>query len=127
MAAQGRLVGVTLLPFPSFFLMMIMMIVSMLLSGNLVSGLPTNATVSDNNDTSSVDICLWTDSMPLLYHEYRNNACPPNFNLQPDGINCEDHIVTSFAWNGYWDCASFCQMRTTFSYGKEQPYLRVPM
>ena len=91
----------------------------LILSSLLFPIVSTNVT---SNDTTALDICAWgTDAMPILYHEYHEEDCPPVFHLKPDG-NCTDYFI-----NGGAICASFCQIRTTFYYGQEQPYVRVPM
>ena len=69
---------------------------------------------------TSANVCDWKDAFPVLYHEYRSEQCPPNFNLRPDG-KCD------YYWESHQgQCGSFCQMRTVFFYGPEQPYVRVP-
>ncbi|KAI1629827.1 hypothetical protein EDD37DRAFT_645562 [Exophiala viscosa] len=46
-----------------------------------------------SNDTTALDICAWgTDAMPILYHEYHEEDCPPVFHLKPDG-NCSDYFI----------------------------------
>lgn len=65
-------------------------------------------------------ICEWRDAQPGLYYEYHEEECPAKFHLLDNG-ECEhdqpDHST----------CASFCQMRTTFYYGQEQPFVRIPV
>ncbi|EXJ86769.1 hypothetical protein A1O3_03723 [Capronia epimyces CBS 606.96] len=77
--------------------------------------------------SAGVDICTWSDGVPILYHQYGSDACPPKFQLKPNSGDCEDNVLPLGILDSYWSCASFCQMRTTFIYGQEQPYVRVPM
>ncbi|EXJ68098.1 uncharacterized protein A1O5_08713 [Cladophialophora psammophila CBS 110553] len=73
---------------------------------------PASATVEAN-------VCAWDGAMPILYHEYGTDVCPPKFKMAPNGMDCEDNP------NG--GCASYCEMRTNFFYGQEKPYSSMPM
>jgi hypothetical protein len=66
---------------------------------------------------SSLDVCKWEDAIPVLYHQYGTDVCPPVNNIEAEGY-CQDRPED--------ECVSYCSIRTTFSYGPEQPYLRVP-
>lgn len=65
------------------------------------------------------NICAWVGGIPKLYTEYHDDACPPKHRIKANG-ECD-------GWD-HWrdDCASFCEVRTTFAYGPEQPFLRAP-
>jgi hypothetical protein len=63
------------------------------------------------------NICAWKDAEPELYKNYGPVDCPPLWRLQPDGKNCEEYRPDKQM------CASFCQLRTMFFYGREEPYL----
>ena len=67
------------------------------------------------------DICEFTDATPEFYYEYGIDECSPRFFLAPNGVDCEYYQLDKKVW------ASFCQIRTTFHYGQEQPYVRVPV
>jgi len=56
----------------------------------IISAVPTNVSIP------TTDICEWVEAMPMLYHEYHNDACPPKLNLRPNGIDCEDLILPHF-------------------------------
>ncbi|PKY08632.1 hypothetical protein P168DRAFT_278197 [Aspergillus campestris IBT 28561] len=62
------------------------------------------------------DFCDGVDAMPVLYHEYGSDKCKPKYSLSDDGV-CRH---TSFEANR---CAAFCQVRTNFFYGQEQPFV----
>ncbi|KIW85607.1 hypothetical protein Z517_00999 [Fonsecaea pedrosoi CBS 271.37] len=85
----------------------------------LVLSSPVFAKVS----APAANICTWTDAMPVLYHEYGTDVCPPRFRLKPGSGDCQDD-PGSF---NVVDCASFCEMRTEFRYGQEVPYHVMPM
>ena len=61
------------------------------------------------------NVCDWANAEPVLYQEYDGDSCPPVNELLPDG---ECSISTSTRP----PCANFCQIRTTFRFGQEQPY-----
>ena len=67
------------------------------------------------------DICEFSDATPEFYYEYGIDECSPRFFLASNGIDCEPYQLDHKFW------ASFCQMRTTFHYGQEQPYVRIPV
>ncbi|KAL4926736.1 uncharacterized protein BDV17DRAFT_268993 [Aspergillus undulatus] len=58
--------------------------------------------------------CDGVNASPVLYHEYREQ-CPPKY-TQNEKQEC-DHC----SWQVN-DCAAFCQVRTNFIYGVEQPF-----
>ena len=70
---------------------------------------------------AEVNLCDYNEAMPLLYHEYTSTDCPTGFSLKPDG-NCADQID----YTPPISCNSYCQMRSNFYWGREQPFLRVP-
>ncbi|EXJ85919.1 hypothetical protein A1O1_06288 [Capronia coronata CBS 617.96] len=92
---------------------MALFLLTILVAFPVVSAHPSNAT------SPSFDICEWKDAMPLLYHEYGTVQCPCLFYLLENG-ECERKSWIS-------GCSSFCQVRTTFYHGEEQPYVRVPV
>ena len=63
--------------------------------------------------------CDWEGALPVLYKEYREEDCPANIKLLPGG-SC-----------GYPQCGApcgaFCQVRTNFYWGQEQPFLSLPV
>lgn len=61
--------------------------------------------------------CHWGDPALGLYQTYLGDLCPPNNRLNPDGT-CAYAV---FGQNN--SCDSFCQIRTRFYYGAQQPYL----
>ncbi|KAJ6190269.1 hypothetical protein N7519_000290 [Penicillium mononematosum] len=60
------------------------------------------------------DVCDGMNSMPVLYHDYLSEVCPPKYLNNSEGI-C-DHM--DYQSNS---CVAFCQLRTRFVYGKEFP------
>lgn len=66
--------------------------------------------------TATADLCTWQGTTPKLYHQYGINDCIPAHYLLSDG-SCADIKADR------GDCSSYCQMRTNFVYGQEQPYL----
>lgn len=69
----------------------------------------------DSVRIASRNPCDGVNASPVLYHQYDNTNCPPRYSLKPDGT-CPymNHIVN--------DCAAFCEIRTYFQYGTEQPF-----
>ena len=61
------------------------------------------------------DACDGVDAMPILYHEYRSDKCKPKYKISDDGV-CRQ---CNFQENS---CVAFCQVRTNFFYGQEQPF-----
>ena len=59
--------------------------------------------------------CDGINAEPALYHQYGTDVCPPKYSLKDDG-SCPymNHIEN--------DCAAFCEIRTQFQYGQEQPF-----
>ncbi|KAJ9607845.1 hypothetical protein H2200_007924 [Cladophialophora chaetospira] len=94
----------------------------LLLSGllsRLAVALPTNG-----SDSLAGNICAWdADTFPVLYHEYGNDVCPPKWHLKDSG-DCEDHVEGWFL--DKQECSTYCEMKTTFYWGQEQPYVAVP-
>ena len=70
---------------------------------------------------SKRNVCDWAGTSASIGHQYFGNSCPAKFTIAPNGIDCEDNALDLVS------CASFCQIRTTFSYGREQRYTRVPL
>ncbi|EXJ58702.1 hypothetical protein A1O7_06131 [Cladophialophora yegresii CBS 114405] len=96
----------------------------------LVLGLLSLTTLALPTNGSGLlgSICEWdNDVFPVLYHEYWESSCPAKFHLTPSGA-CEDDLKEPTGDNLKQDrdCSSFCQMRTTFSYAQEQPFVRAP-
>jgi len=61
--------------------------------------------------------CDYVGATPLLYHQYDSKSCPPPRHLQKNGIDCEWRIPP----DDYYQCDSFCQVRTNFFYAMETP------
>jgi hypothetical protein len=61
------------------------------------------------------DVCDWVNAEPVLYQEYYGDSCPPANELLPNG-------ACSISTSTRPPCAKFCQNRTTFRFGQEQPY-----
>ena len=70
---------------------------------------------------SKRNVCDWAGTSPSIGHQYFGDSCPAKFAIASNGVDCEDNALDLVS------CASFCQIRTTFSYGPEQPYTRVPL
>lgn len=71
------------------------------------------------NFVAAFNICNWDGAIPKLYTEYKEDACPAASHL--------DHDMVCYGWDIFaHDCGSFCQIRTQFEYGPEQPFVRVP-
>ncbi|CAG7998852.1 unnamed protein product [Penicillium nalgiovense] len=60
------------------------------------------------------DVCDGINSMPVLYHNYLSDVCPPKYLKSSEGI-CD---YTDYQSNS---CVAFCQLRTRFVYGREFP------
>lgn len=73
------------------------------------------------NGNADFDLCEWDLAQPQLYHSYNTTACPPAFTFAANGMDCEEDRPYKNV------CASFCQMRTIFYYGQEQPYIQAPL
>lgn len=67
----------------------------------------------DNGNLSKRDACDGTDAMPILYHDYLNDFCPPKYELNSEGV-CDHIVAENF-------CAAYCQLSTRFVYGQEFP------
>ena len=65
-------------------------------------------------------ICDFREAVPELYYSYGTNECPPAFYMSPNG-DCAGYQIDKLT------CASFCQLRTKFYYGQEQPFTRIPI
>ena len=63
--------------------------------------------------------CHWGDTRIGLNNIYRNDICPPRKKSNADGT-CELSYLYPNKTN---QCDSFCQVRTQFHYGAEQPFL----
>ncbi|KAI9888748.1 MAG: hypothetical protein M1814_006480 [Vezdaea aestivalis] len=61
------------------------------------------------------DPCNGINASPELYKKYGSAECPPRNNFNADG-SCG-------GIKGANQCVSFCQVRTDFYYGREEPYL----
>ena len=64
------------------------------------------------------NVCDWVDAEPVLYKQYYDTDCPPAKQLQPDG-SCEVHPTDHFDAGS---CENYCQIRTNYFYGQEQPF-----
>lgn len=82
---------------------------------SFTSALPSSA--ADN-----VDVCLWQHATPDLYHWYTEPDCQARHHTDGKSENCQQIIDDKNKI-----CDSFCQIRTQFHYGQEQPYLSLPM
>ncbi|KAI1176529.1 hypothetical protein F4777DRAFT_262066 [Nemania sp. FL0916] len=63
------------------------------------------------------DPCDGVNASPVLYHEYREDACPAHYKYDSKNpAQCEkaDDWTTT--------CSTFCQVRTEFVYGRESPF-----
>jgi hypothetical protein len=79
--------------------------------------LPVHVTATPQNHDHALlrrDVCDGIDSMPVLYHDYLSDVCPPKHLNNSEGI-C-DHV--DYRSNS---CVGFCQLRTRFVYGREFP------
>jgi hypothetical protein len=63
--------------------------------------------------------CIYFDSKSMPC-EYGTTDCPPKNVLKPDGLNCQDNSFSPT------QCISFCEIRTNYLYGREQPLIRSP-
>jgi hypothetical protein len=64
------------------------------------------------------DICSWKDARPELYYDYLEPECMSKWHLMDDGdCNCVLYDP---------ECFGFCQIKTTFFYGQEQPMDNYP-
>lgn len=79
------------------------------------------ASASPLHSLSRRNPCDGVDARPILYHEYHNDACPPRNKLtkQKNGNKMVEQCGPLTHWN---ECTSFCQIRTSFAYGQEQPF-----
>jgi hypothetical protein len=68
--------------------------------------------------------CDMVDAEPILYHEYHNDVCPPINKLNSDGT-CPMKSSSGGLFQGTI-CGGYCEIRTTFSYGREQIFLANP-
>jgi hypothetical protein len=71
--------------------------------------------------STAFNICDFKDATPEFYYSCSNDECPPKFILADNGIDCIEYKLDGST------CASFCQMRTKFYYGQEQPFHRIPI
>lgn len=69
--------------------------------------------------TATQELCHWGDSKVSLDATYHDGVCIPRKKLKLDGT-CELSCIGGTRNKG---CDSFCQVRTRFFYGNEQPYL----
>ena len=87
--------------------------------------LVTAVALSISQSFDKRNACDWIDAEPLLYHEYGTDACPPIVALNKDG-SCP---VRSYRERGLFHstgCAGFCEIRTTYYYGRESIFLANP-
>jgi hypothetical protein len=63
--------------------------------------------------------CDWVGAFPILGKMYYSDSCPPPVTINSNG-DCPG-VVSSEG-----ECGGFCQVRTHFFYGLEQPFERVP-
>ncbi|KAK9418565.1 hypothetical protein SUNI508_08053 [Seiridium unicorne] len=70
--------------------------------------------ISVPNELTKRNPCDGINASPILYHEYGENDCPATNKFGKDGV-CSGHFDVQK------DCSVFCQVRTTFSYGRERP------
>lgn len=87
---------------------MLVLISSLSLLPLLVSAAPAGHTLGRR------DVCNGIGDTPELYHQYLSKACPPKYTMTSKGV-CKD----MWPWNS---CTAFCQVRTSFTYGREQPF-----
>ncbi|KAJ9602291.1 hypothetical protein H2200_013146 [Cladophialophora chaetospira] len=62
--------------------------------------------------------CEWGDNNFTIGQQYFEDTCQPGFQLRPDGTCSIQYLDDARK-----QCNSFCQVRTTFTYGPEQPFL----
>lgn len=78
------------------------------------------------------DVCNWTEdadnhAYPPLYQEFRGDKCPAPFHFQPGTLDCQFQLDPDYPdFSTDHKCDSFCQVRTTFRLGREQPFLSNP-
>ncbi|KAK6069751.1 hypothetical protein SCUP234_10506 [Seiridium cupressi] len=70
--------------------------------------------ISVPNELAKRNPCDGINASPILYHEYGENDCPATNKFGKDGVCSGQSDVQK-------DCSVFCQVRTTFSYGRERP------
>ncbi|KAI0517622.1 hypothetical protein F5B22DRAFT_603557 [Xylaria bambusicola] len=64
------------------------------------------------------DPCDGVNGSPILYHEYREDACPAPYKFDS---NIPGQCEKANDWRS--GCSTFCQVRTTFVYGQESPFV----
>ena len=60
-------------------------------------------------------------ALPVLYHSYGTDVCPPKTQLNSDGTCPSDYNPYAL-----YLCANFCQLTTTFTYITESPFTENP-
>ncbi|MDI1490506.1 MAG: hypothetical protein OHK93_001710 [Ramalina farinacea] len=60
-------------------------------------------------------------ALPILYHPYGTDVCPPIIHLNADGT-----CPSTFSGYDIHLCTSFCQLSTTFTYITESPFTENP-
>lgn len=60
-------------------------------------------------------------ALPILYHAYGTDVCPPINHLNADGT-----CPSTFSQYDPQLCTSFCQLSTTFTYTTESPFTENP-
>ncbi|KAJ5528837.1 hypothetical protein N7527_002230 [Penicillium freii] len=84
---------------------------------SLFFSLQATATTQDHDHDHTIarrDVCDGIDDMPVLYHNYLTDVCPPKYLNSVEGV-C-DHV--NYQSNS---CVAFCQLGTRFVYGREFP------
>jgi hypothetical protein len=67
--------------------------------------------------------CDGKDAEPILYHEYRQDVCPPKKHFDDAG-NCEMEVRNEGSFFlKQKTCSNFCEVRTNFYYGREHIFL----
>lgn len=94
--------------------MLVLLIGLALASQFFASAAPAPIDIEGTSTLAKRNVCDGINATPILYHEYRGDVCPPKNVMDKDG-NCPGQ---DWYDNG---CASYCQVRTTFTYRTEAP------
>ena len=70
------------------------------------------------------NVCDWKDAEPVLYKEYGSDSCPPKYTMKEDG-SCPTQKQHPSFWGGN-SCAGYCEVRTSYRYGRESIFLANP-
>ena len=70
------------------------------------------------------NVCDWQDAEPVLYQDYYEDSCPPKYKMHDDGSCATQRQHPSF-WGGN-SCAGYCEVKTTYRYGRESIFLANP-